>query len=350
MAGPVEALTERLIAHKTGEMTSLMTHLGIQLGLFQAMRGRGTVDVDSLARETGLHRRWVLEWLRQQTAAGLTGYVDEERFQLPEELAQILLDDESPSYVGWIFHAPIGGDGLERLSEAFRTGIGLAWDDHGEAGAHMVATSTGAQHRLLATEVLPLMEGVVERLRAGGAAIDVGCGSGVAICELAKAFPQAEFVGIDPSPTAVERARALAKEMGLANVNVSVGAAEDLDPRARFDFAMVLDCMHDMTHPQDAAAAIRRVLKDDGVWLVKDVRCEDTLEQNLNHPMGAMLYGISIAFCMSSSMSKPDGAGLGTLGFSASTARQISQRAGFSRLRTLEYDEDPLNVFYEIRP
>ena len=66
--------------------------------------------------------------------------------------------------------------------------------------------------------------------------------------------------------------------------------------------------------------------------------------------MGAMLYGVSIAFCMSSAMAAPDGAGLGTMGFTTETARQISEAAGFERIRTLEYEGDPMNVFYEIRP
>jgi SAM-dependent methyltransferase len=350
MSGAVEALTERLIAHKTGELASLMIHLGIRLGLFEAMRGRGTVGVDDLARVTGLHRRWVLEWLRQQTASGVIEYVDEEQFRLPDELAELLLDDAHNAYVGWLFYPPTGGDRIDRVVEAFRTGVGMAWDEHGEAGAQMVATSTGAQHRLLATQVLPLMEGVVERLTEGAAAIDVGCGSGVAITELARAFPRATFVGIDPSPTALDRARARAKEAGLENVQLEVGSAEDLTDEARFDFAMVLDCMHDMTHPREAMVAIRRALKDDGVWLVKDVRCHDTLKGNLEHPMGALLYGVSIAFCMSSSMSVPDGAGLGTLGFSAEQAREMAENSGFRRFRVLDYDEDPLNSFYEIRP
>jgi hypothetical protein len=74
------------------------------------------------------------------------------------------------------------------------------------------------------------------------------------------------------------------------------------------------------------------------------------VRENLENPMGALLYGISIAFCMSSSMSTPDGAGLGTMGLSAKRARRIAEAAGFSRFRQLDYDEDPLNAFYEIRP
>lgn len=350
MANTIEALTQTLIAHKTGELASLMTHLGFRLGLFDALRGRGVVSVDALAQRTSLHRRWVLEWLRQQTAAGLLEYVDEEHFRLSDEVAGLLLDDTSTTYVGWLFHPPIGGDGLERLSEAFRTGLGMTWDDHGASGAHMVASSTNAQHRLLATHVLPLLEGVVERLTRGGTAIDVGCGSGVAIAELARAFPRSTFVGIDPSPTALADARARVARAGLSNVEFELGTAEELPDAARFDFAMVLDCMHDMTHPQEAMTAIRRAVKPDGVWLVKDIRCEDTLKENLEHPMGALLYGISIAFCMSSSMSKPGGAGLGTLGFTAARAQEMGASAGFSRFRVLEYEDDPLNAFFELRP
>jgi SAM-dependent methyltransferase len=345
-----EETIERLVAHKTGELTSLMTHLGIRLGLFEAMQGGETVDVDRLASATVLHRRWVLEWLRQQTGAGILEFVDEERFRIAPETADLLLNSERTDYMGWLFYPPMGGDTVDRLAEAFRTGLGMTWDEHGEVGAQMVATSTGAAHRLLASEVIPLLDDVASKLERGANAIDVGCGSGVAVAELAKAFPRSRFVGIDPSPTALESARQLAKEAALDNLELRVATAEELEEVGHYDFAMVLDCMHDMTHPRDAARAIRRVLKDDGSWLVKDVRCESTLQANLEHPMGALLYGISVCYCMSSSMSKPDGAGLGTLGFSAKVARDLSEAAGFSRFRQLDYEGDPLNAFYEIRP
>ena len=72
MSNATEEMTERLLAYKTGEMVSLMAHLGIRLGVYEAMAARDVVSVDELAEATGLHRRWLLEWLRQQTAAGIT--------------------------------------------------------------------------------------------------------------------------------------------------------------------------------------------------------------------------------------------------------------------------------------
>ena len=61
------------------------------------------------------------------------------------------------------------------------------------------------------------------------------------------------------------------------------------------------------------------------------------------------MYGISVLSCMSSALSEPGGAGLGTLGLSAAKAEAMARDAGFTRFRQLEVDH-PINAFYEIRP
>ena len=53
--------------------------------------------------------------------------------------------------------------------------------------------------------------------------------------------------------------------------------------------------------------------------------------------------------CMSSALSEPGGAGLGTLGLPESRARQMAEQAGFTRFRKLDIDH-PINAFYEVRP
>ena len=65
--------------------------------------------------------------------------------------------------------------------------------------------------------------------------------------------------------------------------------------------------------------------------------------------MLATLYASSIVTCMSSAMSVPGGAGLGTLGFPESKAREMTAEAGFSRFKRLDIDHS-LNAFYEVRP
>jgi hypothetical protein len=53
--------------------------------------------------------------------------------------------------------------------------------------------------------------------------------------------------------------------------------------------------------------------------------------------------------CMSSALSEPGGAGLGTLGLPASRAEAMARDAGFTRFRKLDV-EHAVNAFYEIRP
>ena len=53
---------------------------------------------------------------------------------------------------------------------------------------------------------------------------------------------------------------------------------------------------------------------------------------------------------MSSALSEPGGAGLGTLGLSREpVAREMTAAAGFTRFEPLELD-NPINAFYVVRP
>ncbi len=57
-------------------MVSLLIHLGDRLGLYRVLDGAGTVTAEDLARRTGLHPRWLREWLRGNAAADLLASED----------------------------------------------------------------------------------------------------------------------------------------------------------------------------------------------------------------------------------------------------------------------------------
>ncbi len=116
------------------------------------------------------------------------------------------------------------------------------------------------------------------------------------------------------------------------------------------DFVTTFDCIHDMTHPQEMIDAIGAALAPDGTWLLVDIKGRETFAENVQkNPMAPLMYGISVLSCMSSALSTPDGAGLGTLGLPESRAREMATAAGFTRFRTLDVDHS-VNAFYEVRP
>ena len=59
--------------------------------------------------------------------------------------------------------------------------------------------------------------------------------------------------------------------------------------------------------------------------------------------------GLSVTSCLSSGLSEPGGAGLGTLGLHPGLAERMCREAGFSRFARHDFD-DPVNLYYEVRP
>ncbi len=340
-------------SYKQGELVSLLIHIGDRLGLYQAMAGAGPVSAAELAqRAGGLSERWVREWASSMVAAKLIDHRvdgDGDRFELSPAGRAVLVDEEASLFTAvGAFSGPMEPDLVDELTECFRTGIGLPYDRLGPSGAHRTERTLGPWARLaLVPVIIPLLDGVESRLHSGIDVVDVGCGAGVALEALASAYPASRFVGYDPSRHAVERATA--KLAHLDNVQLVHGRAEDLPTTPSFDLALTFDCLHDMTRPDDALAAIRTALRDDGTLLVKEIRCADTLGENMRNPMLAMMFGFSITSCMSSATSEPGGMGLGTVGLPESKLRELTEAAGFTSLTRHDPGESA-NLYYEVRP
>ena len=101
-----------------------------------------------------------------------------------------------------------------------------------------------------------------------------------------------------------------------------------------------------MTHPHEAAAAIRAAIKPSGTWFIADINGGADFEENLSRPLSPLFYAISVMSCMSSALSTDGGAGYGTLGLPEPEMRKLVERAGFTRFGRLELTH-PVNAFYE---
>ncbi len=262
----------------------------------------------------------------------------------------LLADEESMIYLGGNFDAlPRLMNAVEPLKESFRTGIGLSWTDRDEewiAGTEQMFRNWYRQQ--LVPVALPALDGTLAKLTDGAKVADLGCGSGIALIEMAKAFPESDFYGYEISTSAIERAEANKGEAGVANLSFHNVASDPLPADGSFDLITTFDCLHDMTHPHDAAAAIRAALNPDGVWFIVDINSAPTFEENLPNPVAPMLYALSVLSCMSSGLSEPDGAGLGTVGLPEPKMRELVEGAGFTRFRRLEIPH-LVNAFYEAR-
>jgi len=348
----VRAFAKRVFDNLSGMVVSGMIYLGDRLGLYRALQDAGSLTSDELAHKTGLHERWVREWLRGQAAARLLDYDGGGRFSMSPIAALVLANTNSPAFAAGAFAGlPHQLDVLDQLPKSFETGIGLPYDALGAEAARGVEGMLAPWFRtMLVPFVLPQLEGVVPKLTAGGKAADVGCGTGIALIEMAKAFPQAAFHGYELSQHALAAAHRNLIEAGVTNVTFHDARSDRLPADQSFGFVTAFDCIHDMTHPAGALRAVREALQPDGTFLLVDINARPTFEENLErNPMAAMMYGFSVLTCMSSALSHPDGAGLGTLGFTEPVARDMTAAAGFTRFQRRDFD-NPINAYYEVRP
>ena len=290
-----------------GAVTAGMIHLGDKLGLYVAMKSADRpLTSHELAASLELHERWVREWAYNQAAARIIDCDEHEQFSLSPEAAAVLASPER-SFEPW-------------------------------------------NKTFLLPVVLPALDGVADRLAAGAVVADVGCGAGGAVLLMAGAYPKSTFTGYDISQYALDRAAAKLAEAGVSNASFHDPRNAPLATDHSVDFITTFDCIHDMTHPQQMMQSLRAAIKPDGTWLLVDIKAHDTFMENARkNPMAPLMYGISVLSCMSSALSSPDGAGLGTLGFSENTARQMAAKAGFGSFRKLDIDHS-VNAFYEVRP
>lgn len=349
--GIVEAKARLAFQYFGGAVVASLIWLGDKLDIYRTMAGAGPLTADELAARLNLHPRWMQEWLANQAAANLIEYRGGGRFELSPEAALVLADENTPaSAIGAFESFPQQFAQTASLPESFRTGRGRSYDEGGEAVARFVERMFAPWYRSsLVAEALPKL-GFTETLAAGAKVADVGCGTGTALLLMAAAFPHSDFHGYDNSANALRLGEENKRTAGVANVTFHNPDHDPLPEEPAFDLITTFDCLHDMPRPDIVARAIRGAIKPEGTWFIVDIAGGETLEENLERPMAALLYGASLMTCLSSSMSTADGGGYGTLGLPAGRMKQIVTDAGFSEFGPAPGMEHPLNAYYIARP
>lgn len=319
--------------------------IGHRLGFYKALAASPATPGE-LAARTETDQRYVTEWLRGQAAGG---YVDRdgERYTLSEEQAFALADPDGPLYAPGAFLLALGALRAEpRITAAFRSGAGLAWD------AHDADVFVGCEQFFrpgyignLVPSWIPALDGVEAKLRAGARIADVGCGLGASSVLMAQAYPKSTVHASDYHQGSIDLAHKRAADAGVADrVSFEAAGAQEFGGD-RYDLVTTFDCLHDMGDPLGAARHILASLAPEGTWMIVEPAAGDTEADNMN-PVGRVYYSFSTFLCLPSAMSQPGGYALGAQAGEAAI-RQLVTDAGFTRFRRAS--QTPFNNVYEAR-
>jgi SAM-dependent methyltransferase len=343
----VQEFARSLFGHYTSGVLTLMVDIGYKTGLFEAL-GRGPATSQELAERAGLHERYVREWLGAVTTGGLVEYdAASGGFRLPPEHAVCVTGTSSRNLAAGSQVLAMLAQRLSKVAASFRTGGGVPYAEFRPDFTEFQDASWRLLYDgLLIKGFLPAAKGVPERLRAGIRVADIGCGTGHAINLMAREYPASTFVGYDFSAEATERARAEAREMGIANARFEVLDVTKLPPEPKFDLITSFDSIHDQRDPATTLRRIAEALAPEGLYFMLEPRAATKLEDNLGNPFAPYLYGISVLHCMTVSLAE-GGMGLGTA-WGEQKARDMLAEVGFTSIEVVDAP-GPQNSIYICR-
>ncbi len=343
------AFNRRVVELVNSASLTLMISIGHRTRLFDTMSGLAPSTSAQIAQAAGLDERYVREWLGAMTVGGI---VDHDggmlTYMLPPEHAASLVREAGLRNIGPMTQfIPLLGDVEDGIVECFRHGGGLPYDAYPKFQEVMQERSDGRFHALLLSAVLPLVEGLSERLSGGIDVADIGCGNGTAPCIMAQAFPQSRFTGYDFLEEAMATARARAGALGLSNLGFEARDAAALEGASRFDLITTFDAIHDQARPDLVLAGIARLLRDDGVYICADFAAQSSHAGNIGHPVGPFMYTVSTMHCMSVSLAY-GGMGLGAA-WGEQVALSMMADAGFGDVTVRRVRGDGINNYYIAR-
>jgi SAM-dependent methyltransferase len=339
---------QRFIRNLNDAAVVVMTSLGHRVGLFEALAAEAPVTSSELAEKSGLAERYVREWLAVMVTGGIVTYdPSSPRYLLPAEHAAWLTPAAAKNLAVSAQFIPVIAGVESQISDRFRSGGGLDYCCYHRFHDVMGETNAQTVRALLDARLIPLVPGLPVRLAAGIRVLDVGCGKGAALQQLASRYPASEFVGFDLSEEVLEAARAEADKRGLANIRFERRDLPGDNLGGTYDLITAFDAVHDQRDPAGLLAAIRAALAPGGAFLMQDIAGSSHLERNLEHPFAPFLYAISTAHCTAISLGQ-GGPGLGTM-WGEEQAQEMLAEAGFDEVDTHHLPEDPISVYFVSR-
>jgi 2-polyprenyl-3-methyl-5-hydroxy-6-metoxy-1,4-benzoquinol methylase len=344
-----EAFAGQMLGLFNGASLAMMIAIGHETRLLDRLAELAPSTSEEIAAATGMNERYIREWLGAMASGKIVEYDPATRkFWLPEEHAPFLTRaGGTNNMASFMAFFPELGRVADQIAVCFEKGGGVPYSEFTKFQTLMRDESAQTMDATLLNVTLPLVTGIVDKLKVGIDVADVGCGAGHAINLMAQGFPKSRFTGYDFSEEGIGLGKAEAAAMGLANASFEVRDAAKLGLTEAFDFITIFDAVHDQAHPAEMLKSVYGALKPGGDLLCVDVAASTDLAGNLDNPLAPGLYTISTMHCMTVSLAY-GGVGLGTV-WGKEKALEMFAEAGFREIAVHNVEGDIFNNYYVMR-
>ena len=280
-----ETQVAKIFEWRRGFNAMHLIDIGVRLGLFKAIADQPDATPNEIADGLGLHSPYVETWCTTAYSFGLLEGTEERSFSLAPFIDQVLADSGHPRYLGGYVRlgTEFATEDHRYCLEAFRTGKTVPFQGRSHDFVEAVAEGTAGLQVLSARKILPELDGLKDVLDAGGTVLEVGCGTGRHLLQIATAFPNANLVGVDIDPTGFEAATKAVEEAGIADrVRLVSGSLEDAARDSSVAAVVMIEVLHEI-EPDIRPGVIDscyRVLQDNGWLLIIDETYPSTLAES----------------------------------------------------------------------
>jgi SAM-dependent methyltransferase len=257
----------------SGYHATHLLEIGRDLGVWEAITAQPGITSEALAARLGTDPYYTDVLVRTAFAFELVERAGD-GWRMAPHFDQILGTPSATFYLGGAarVHHVVGED-YASYPKRFRESIRVPYQAHSKAFMEAVANGLQSLPRIFTEFVLPKLPSLQARFEAGARVLDVGCGGGWALVQLAERFPNVTCVGVDNEPYSIELATKLIAERTLTGrCEARLMGAERLAEDGAYDVATSFLVVHEID-PKDKAAAftaVARALKPGGQFVIFD--------------------------------------------------------------------------------
>lgn len=273
--------------YEKGFMATHLVNLGAKLGIFEALNeNKKGLTVPILASKLGIHEPYLRIWCQTAYHFEILDGDEEGRYMLQPYLDEILGDkNHFRNYLANIaMDVDLIGDGFTKAPGAFRTGKPFDIYQSPEFSELAYEPTTNIALAFLFM-IFPKHENLKLMLEKGISFLDIGCGNGSLIIQLAQAFGNSRFVGIGPDANGIKSARSTISELEMEDrVSVNHLGGEKLEYKDEFEMVSMVVTLHEIPPAlrEKVVKKAYKALKPQGYLLVLDFPYPSKLEDFRN--------------------------------------------------------------------
>ena len=267
-----------------GFMAIHLLNLGRELGFFEVLHeATNGITVSDMASKLGVHEPYLKIWCQTAYHFEVLDCDDQGRFKFQPFLDEILGDKTSfKNYLGNISLDIFVGQGMKDAPDYFRSGDQMEIYQSPEI-SQMAYQGSKNIYLVYLFMIFPKNETLDQLFKSGIRFMDIGCGDGGLIVQLAQNFQNSLFAGVNPDPFGIEEAQKKIDQANLSDrVSVQNIRGENLTAENEFDVVNMTLTLHEIIPPTlrpDVLKAAFRALKPGGYLLILDFPYPSNLKE-----------------------------------------------------------------------